>query len=47
MGPLISYFLKVLVGDDGKGIMCRKFESIKALHETLPDLVPKPISWGT
>ncbi|KAF7539100.1 hypothetical protein G7054_g2449 [Neopestalotiopsis clavispora] len=46
-GSSISYFLKVSIGDDGKGMMRGEFESMNALHNTLPALVPKPIAWGT
>ncbi|KAK8034307.1 hypothetical protein PG993_009302 [Apiospora rasikravindrae] len=41
------FFLKVSIGDDGKGMMHGEYESMKALHETMPELVPRPIAWGT
>lgn len=28
-------------------MMHGEFESMKALHETMPDLAPRPIAWGT
>lgn len=38
---------QVSIGDDGRGMMRGEFESMRALHETAPDLAPKPIAWGT
>ncbi|KAK6084468.1 hypothetical protein SCUP234_03257 [Seiridium cupressi] len=46
-GNPISFFLKVSIGDDGKGMMHGEFESMKALNKALPELVPEPIAWGT
>ncbi|CAJ2513651.1 Uu.00g017700.m01.CDS01 [Anthostomella pinea] len=46
-GSRVFFFLKLSIGDDGKGMMHGEYESMKALHETLPDLVPQPIAWGT
>lgn len=38
---------KVSIGDDGRGMMRGEFASMRALHETAPDMAPKPITWGT
>ncbi|KAI4603354.1 hypothetical protein KJ359_006147 [Pestalotiopsis sp. 9143b] len=46
-GARVSYFLKVSIGDDGRGMMRGEFASMRALHETAPDMAPKPITWGT
>ncbi|KAL4744898.1 hypothetical protein BDW72DRAFT_208641 [Aspergillus terricola var. indicus] len=40
-------FLKVSQGDNAKGMMRGEFHSMAALHSALPELVPKPIAWGT
>ncbi|EEY18491.1 conserved hypothetical protein [Verticillium alfalfae VaMs.102] len=44
---MTSYFLKVSIGEVGKGMVNGEFISMSALHSTLPELAPKPISWGT
>ncbi|PNH44580.1 hypothetical protein VD0004_g3159 [Verticillium dahliae] len=44
---MTSYFLKVSIGEVGKGMVNGEFVSMSALHSTLPELAPKPISWGT
>ncbi|CRK41923.1 hypothetical protein BN1708_008591 [Verticillium longisporum] len=37
----------VSIGEVGKGMVNGEFVSMSALHSTLPELAPKPISWGT
>ncbi|KAH0563490.1 hypothetical protein GP486_001941 [Trichoglossum hirsutum] len=46
-GSPLSFFLKVSQNDTGKGMMSGEFASMSALHNTMPDLAPKPIAWGT
>ncbi|KAL4885287.1 Fructosamine kinase-domain-containing protein [Aspergillus karnatakaensis] len=43
----VSFFLKVSQGDNGKGMMHSEFHSMTALYHALPELVPKPLAWGT
>ncbi|KAK4182678.1 Fructosamine kinase-domain-containing protein [Podospora australis] len=43
----VAYFLKVSIDDTGKGMMHGEFESMTALHGAMPELAPKPLSWGT
>ena len=38
---------QVSQNDTGKGMMSGEFASMSALHNTMPDLAPKPIAWGT
>src|SRR5213592_14633 len=38
---------QVSQNDIGKGMMSGEFASMSALHDTMPDLAPKPIAWGT
>ncbi|PMD60750.1 uncharacterized protein K444DRAFT_560745 [Hyaloscypha bicolor E] len=42
-----EYFLKTSHGDRGKGMMSGEFTSMSLMYEANPDLVPKPIAWGT
>ena len=42
-----SFFIKVMSKDIGKNMIHGEFESMKAIHELLPDFVPKPLAWGT
>lgn len=46
-GSPLSFFLKVSHKDVGKGMMSGEFVSMTALHDTVPDLVPTPVAWGT
>lgn len=46
-GSELSFFLKVSQTDAGKTMMVQEFESMKALHGVMEDLVPKPIAHGT
>ncbi|KAK8136215.1 Fructosamine/Ketosamine-3-kinase [Apiospora sp. TS-2023a] len=46
-GTPMPFFLKVSIGDDGKGMMHGEYESMKCLNQALPELVPFPIAWGT
>ncbi|KAK2788697.1 hypothetical protein FQN53_003206 [Emmonsiellopsis sp. PD_33] len=43
----ISYFLKVSQGETGKGMMEGEFHSMTAIYKAVPELVPKPIGFGT
>lgn len=48
--PPVSFYVtvwQVSIGDDGRGMMRGEFESMRALHETAPDLALEPIAWGT
>ncbi|KAH0536795.1 hypothetical protein FGG08_006363 [Glutinoglossum americanum] len=38
---------QVSQNETGKGMMSGEFASMSALHDTMPDLAPKPIAWGT
>ncbi|KAK7414775.1 hypothetical protein QQX98_006377 [Neonectria punicea] len=42
-----SFFIKVVSGELGKNMVMSEFESMNALHDVVPDFVPKPIAWGT
>lgn len=42
-----TYFLKVATDDVGKGMSQGEFEGIKALHQVIPEGVPRPVAWGT
>ncbi|KAK7996733.1 hypothetical protein PG989_004773 [Apiospora arundinis] len=46
-GATRSYFLKIAEGEEGRGIMSGEFESMSLLFRIIPDLVPKPVTWGT
>ncbi|SLM39144.1 Protein kinase-like domain [Lasallia pustulata] len=46
-GSALSFFLKVTQHDTGKGMVTGEFASMTALHNTVPDLTPSPIAWGT
>ncbi|MDI1487169.1 MAG: hypothetical protein OHK93_006437 [Ramalina farinacea] len=42
-----SFFLKVSIGQRGKGMMSGEFASMTAIHTALPSVAPTPIAWGT
>lgn len=46
-GTFQSFFLKVTLDAIGKAMVRGEYESMKALHDTLPELTPEPIAWGT
>ncbi|KAJ9261309.1 hypothetical protein DTO212C5_8349 [Paecilomyces variotii] len=46
-GTPSSFFIKVLPGETGRNIVHGEFESMKAIHATSSDFVPRPIAWGT
>ena len=46
-GKTESFFIKVISNEHGKKMVMGEFESITAIHNTLPQFVPKPIAWGT
>ncbi|KAF9765618.1 hypothetical protein IL306_002085 [Fusarium sp. DS 682] len=42
-----SFFIKVLAKNTGMNMTKGEFHSMKAIHEVLPEFVPKPIACGT
>ncbi|KAL8940003.1 MAG: hypothetical protein Q9211_002482 [Gyalolechia sp. 1 TL-2023] len=42
-----SFFLKVTPNAIGRAMVSGEYQSMKALHDTLPELTPEPIAWGT
>ncbi|KAI0815528.1 Fructosamine kinase-domain-containing protein [Xylaria sp. FL0064] len=42
-----SYFLKTSFGQRGKTMMSGEFHCMTKIYSIMPDLVPKPIAWGT
>ncbi|KAI9767665.1 MAG: hypothetical protein M1840_005536 [Geoglossum simile] len=46
-GKSKAYFLKTTYGDRGKGMASGEFASISLIYAATPDLVPRPIAWGT
>jgi protein-ribulosamine 3-kinase len=40
-------FAQTFHGDRGKGMISGEFTSMSLIYEAKPDLVPKPIAWGT
>ncbi|KAF2106231.1 Fructosamine/Ketosamine-3-kinase [Lophiotrema nucula] len=46
-GNLKYYFLKIITAGDMSRAMCEgEYESLKAIHETLPGFAPEPYAWG-
>jgi fructosamine-3-kinase len=41
-----SYFLKCAAGEAGRVMVEGEFHSMSALYQTMPELVPRPHSWG-
>ncbi|KAI1290668.1 Fructosamine kinase-domain-containing protein [Xylaria venustula] len=46
-GNAQSYFLKTSFGERGRLIMSSEFHCMTKIYNIMPDLVPKPIAWGT
>ncbi|KAK7429332.1 hypothetical protein QQZ08_004144 [Neonectria magnoliae] len=46
-GAQQSFFIKVVSEDRGKNMVMGEFESMNAVHDVLPEFVPKPIACGT
>ena len=46
-GGLQTFFVKVVSGETGRKMMYSEYECTKAIHNLMPDFVPKPIAWGT
>ncbi|CAG8972692.1 hypothetical protein HYALB_00010924 [Hymenoscyphus albidus] len=42
-----NYFMKVHQGDTGKDMVSAFFQGMSSLHDAAPDLVARPISWGS
>ncbi|KAJ5682336.1 hypothetical protein N7462_005501 [Penicillium macrosclerotiorum] len=42
-----SFFMKVVSKERGQAMMKGEFESMTAIHNVVPDFVPKPMAWGT
>jgi hypothetical protein len=42
-----SYFLKVALDEQGKGMLHGEFESMSVLYTAVPDFVPEPYAWGS
>ncbi|KAE9362627.1 hypothetical protein N431DRAFT_358381 [Stipitochalara longipes BDJ] len=45
-GTTEEYFLKVFSDDVGRNMCEGEYESLKAIHATSPNFVPKPYTWG-
>ena len=45
-GTLVRYFLKCATEDRGRLMMEGEFTAMSELYKTMPDFVPKPLSWG-
>ncbi|KAK8042976.1 hypothetical protein PG994_013459 [Apiospora phragmitis] len=42
-----SYFVKVHQGEHGKTMVSAEYEAMKTLYKLAPEMVPKPIAWGS
>jgi protein-ribulosamine 3-kinase len=42
-----AYFIKVVSGDVGRNMVMSEFESLRAIHQIIPEFVPTPIAWGS
>jgi fructosamine-3-kinase len=42
-----SYFIKVISKDTGRNMMQSEYESMRAIHDLVPNFAPRPIAWGT
>ena len=42
-----AFFIKVMSKDAGRKMLLAEFESMKAMHNQLPEFVPKPITWDS
>lgn len=42
-----AYFIKVVSGDVGRNMVMSEFESLKTMHQIIPEFVPTPIAWGS
>ena len=45
-GRHVRYFLKCAVGDRGRVMMQGEYNAMSELYKTMPNFVPRPISWG-
>ncbi|KIW37402.1 uncharacterized protein PV06_10445 [Exophiala oligosperma] len=45
-GTAMAYFLKCAAGDAGRLMMEGEFNSMSELYRTMPEFVPKPLTWG-
>ena len=45
-GTPMQYFLKCATGDRGRLVIEGEFTAMSELHKTMPDFVPRPLSWG-
>ncbi|KAK7900981.1 hypothetical protein LTR67_003267 [Exophiala xenobiotica] len=45
-GTPASYFLKCAAEDAGRVMMEGEFNGMSELYKTMPELVPKPVTWG-
>lgn len=45
-GHHARYFLKCAAGDRGRVMMEGEYNAMSELYKTMPNFVPKPISWG-
>ncbi|KAK6579784.1 hypothetical protein PZA11_007492 [Diplocarpon coronariae] len=46
-GDTREYFLKVLRGDKGKYGVASEFHSMQELYRVMPEIVIKPVAWGS
>ncbi|KAG6988860.1 hypothetical protein G7Y79_00069g096520 [Physcia stellaris] len=45
-GTSTHYFLKCATEERGRLMMQGEFNAMKEIHKTMPEFVPKPLSWG-
>ncbi|KAM3561525.1 hypothetical protein MY1884_002353 [Beauveria asiatica] len=45
-GEECAFFLKTASGEVGEAMFKGEFQGVSAIHQTMPDLSPKPIAWG-
>ncbi|KAK7416888.1 hypothetical protein QQX98_004946 [Neonectria punicea] len=41
-----SYFLKLVTGPNGRGMVHGEYESMFLIHETIPKFAARPLAWG-
>ncbi|KAI1340786.1 Fructosamine kinase-domain-containing protein [Xylariaceae sp. FL0016] len=46
-GTPVSYFLKVAFGERGRSMMSSEYHCMSKIYDVKPDLVPRPLAWGT
>lgn len=46
-GDKVSFFVKVHQGEHGRNMVSAEFEAMTVLYKAAPDMVAKPIAWGS